>query len=513
MALTDDSSNSRFQHHVSFDNFAGGEGTAKNSTAFTLNMKHRGYQRKRRSRTFMVGVDENDYSDIALSWMLEELVDDGDEVVCLRVVDKDAKVVNDRNVDNKSYQDEAKKLMARIVSQNDENKAIHIVLEFAVGKVHAVFQKMIQLYEPAMLIVGTRGRSLGGFQALMQVSNSFSKWCLQYSPIPVVVVRPTEKRNKKKKKRDADTSRQDYARILKESGLEVHESDDVPHNSIFEDPNTAEVEAHAVADALGLPVKYDPAMKPFVLDGRNLRKVESATSDRTSISPDSRPTSPGLVRKNSKGRRESARRESTQSCDNTSVSGDESSYGEQDEFEAVSGHDLIKNGHGNSRVRLDTNRVVKWTESTSDAAANAPNPNDADPESEGYMSSDDDELWSQGTAGTFSNATKQKNLDGLFLILEDRAEAATADGTKPLVNTPKASDKIVKGIVSAARKRTDQAWKGIEEIANEIKSVAKEGSEGSTGNAIVVFKGAIVTPTRRGGGKGKEEEEQEGDGQ
>lgn len=91
----------------------------------------------------MVGVDENDYSDIALSWMLEELVDDGDEVICLRVVDKDAKVVNDRNVDKKSYQEEAKKLMDRIVSRNDENRAISIVLEFAVGKVHAVFQKMV----------------------------------------------------------------------------------------------------------------------------------------------------------------------------------------------------------------------------------------------------------------------------------------------------------------------------------------------------------------------------------
>lgn len=143
MGLTEDPIASRFQHHVSFDNFAGGEPTAKNSISFTLNVKHRGYQRKRRSRTFMVGVDENDYSDIALSWMLEELVDDGDEIICLRVVDKDAKVVNDRNVDKKQYQEEAKKLMERIQSRNDENRAISIVLEFAVGKVHNVFQKMV----------------------------------------------------------------------------------------------------------------------------------------------------------------------------------------------------------------------------------------------------------------------------------------------------------------------------------------------------------------------------------
>jgi hypothetical protein len=46
----------------------------------------------------MVGIDENDYSDIALHWMLEELVDDGDEIICLRVIDKDSKITNDRNL-------------------------------------------------------------------------------------------------------------------------------------------------------------------------------------------------------------------------------------------------------------------------------------------------------------------------------------------------------------------------------------------------------------------------------
>jgi len=91
----------------------------------------------------MVGIDENDYSDVALQWMLEELVDDGDEIICLRVVDKDAKVVSDKNVERRQYQKEAKGLMKRIQERNDDNKAISIVLEFAVGKVHTTFQKMV----------------------------------------------------------------------------------------------------------------------------------------------------------------------------------------------------------------------------------------------------------------------------------------------------------------------------------------------------------------------------------
>lgn len=96
----------------------------------------------------MVGIDENDYSDIALTWMLEELVDDGDEVICLRVVDKDAKVVSNRNLDRKQYQEEAKELMERIQVRIDDNKAISIVLEFAVGKVTTTFQKMVSYALP-----------------------------------------------------------------------------------------------------------------------------------------------------------------------------------------------------------------------------------------------------------------------------------------------------------------------------------------------------------------------------
>lgn len=234
--------------------------------------------------------------------------------------------------------------MERIQQRNDENRAISIVLEFAVGKVHTTFQKMIQIYEPAMLIVGTRGRSLGGIQGLMSNRTSFSKWCLQYSPIPVVVVRPTEKRMKKKKKRDADPARQDYARLLKESGIDIHETNISLHHNNLEASNTADAEAHAVAAALGLPARFDPTVKPLYLEGsRPLRKVESGKSDITSVSqeslsPDSRPTSPGMVMKGPK----------IAQLDSPAISGDESSEGEDEEegdFEAVPGHNLIRNQH------------------------------------------------------------------------------------------------------------------------------------------------------------------------
>jgi len=336
---------SRFQHHVSFDNFAGGEPTEQNTMSFTLNVKHTGYQFKRRSRTFMVGIDENAYSDYALQWMLEELVDDGDEIVCLRVIDKEAKIISDKSLEKKQYQDEAKQLMQAIQEKNDEHRAISLVLEFAVGKVHTTFQKMIQLYEPAMLIVGTRGRSLGGFQGLVSNRNSFSKWCLQYSPIPVVVVRPTEKRDKKKLKRANDPTRQNYLQILQESGLGTHEANASPSGSILESdilpPNAPDKEAHEVAAALGLPAKFDPTLKPLILEGSHpLRQVQSGKSDATnttheSLSPDSQPSSPGMVVKSPK----SAQLESPSISDEEG----EDSEDEEGEFEAVPGHTLLGN--------------------------------------------------------------------------------------------------------------------------------------------------------------------------
>lgn len=204
-----------------------------------------------------------------------------------------------------------------------------------------------------MLIVGTRGRSLGGFQGLVTNRNSFSKWCLQYSPIPVVVVRPTEKRKKKKLKRDADPARQDYARILKESGVDEHETDTGTNNSIFEASNDPDMEAHAVATALGLPASFDPTLKPLVLEeSKPLRKVDSegGKSDVTSISqeslsPESRPSSPEVLMKSPKLHLDSAVASVDEYSDN-----DDDDEGEA-EFEAVPGHILLDNAEERPEIK------------------------------------------------------------------------------------------------------------------------------------------------------------------
>jgi hypothetical protein len=71
-------------------------------------------------------------------------VDDGDEVVCLRVVEKDSKIGSDSSQEDPAYKAEAHSLMQHIQEKmKDDEKCISLILEFAMGKVQEVFQHMV----------------------------------------------------------------------------------------------------------------------------------------------------------------------------------------------------------------------------------------------------------------------------------------------------------------------------------------------------------------------------------
>jgi hypothetical protein len=193
-----------------------------------------------------------------------------------------------------------------------------------------------------MLIVGTRGRSLGGVQGLINNRNSFSKWCLKYSPIPVVVVRPTEKRDKKKTKRANDPTRHNYAQILQDSGVGIHEANATPKNADMPTEilpvNAPDAEAHEVAAALGLPSKFDPTIKLSDINDRlHTSKAQHRQSDDTTASLDSsldnRPTSSEAKVRIGKA----------ESADSPAVSDEEETDDDGDDFEVTPGHTLVGN--------------------------------------------------------------------------------------------------------------------------------------------------------------------------
>lgn len=184
-----------------------------------------------------------------------------------------------------------------------------------------------------MLVVGTKGRSLGGFQGLVNSRNSFSKYCLQYSPVPVVVVRPDDKRMKKKEKRAQDPNRQSYAAMLAYSQGK-HEADSETSSLYeFEKNISADEEAHQVAAAIGLPARFDPTIKPY-------RPRSSSRPRRSSPSP--------LASSNPSPRATST---SPPPAPLVADSGDEDSGDDEDGFEVMSGDQLLARGRSKAAAR------------------------------------------------------------------------------------------------------------------------------------------------------------------
>lgn len=89
-------------------------------------------------------------------------------------------------------------------------------------------------------------------QGLVTNRDSVSKYCLQRSPVPTIVVRPSNKRTKKKLKRKQEAGRSVYANILTKAqtvgGRHVMSS---AHNMDGFEKRGGEAEADAVEKAVG----------------------------------------------------------------------------------------------------------------------------------------------------------------------------------------------------------------------------------------------------------------------
>lgn len=153
----------------------------------------------------------------------------------------------------------------------------------------------IRIYEPVILVVGTRGRNLKGVHSLLP--GSVSKYCLQHSPIPVIVVRPSPKREKKKKKRRADPTRRSYNHILELSeqrGGRIFNASSSTESSVSKLPD----EEAAVASALGLPASYSLANSCSSLSVSERSSLSHDESDSPSPVPH---TPDAVVMKSSPG--------------------------------------------------------------------------------------------------------------------------------------------------------------------------------------------------------------------
>ena len=75
---------------------------------------------------------------------MDDLVNDGDEIVCLRAVEKDSHIANDANIEARMYRQEAEKLFRQAIRKNKQDeKSVSLVVELAVGKIQDIIQKMV----------------------------------------------------------------------------------------------------------------------------------------------------------------------------------------------------------------------------------------------------------------------------------------------------------------------------------------------------------------------------------
>lgn len=144
-----------YQPRVGFDT---SENKNVTDFSFTMSSKHKNYRSTARSRTFLCGTDENDYSEFALEWLLEELVNEDDEIVCLRVVNPDTKSDVDASVLQEMYKEEARRLLDHFQRKNEDGIAISLVVELAVGKVEETIQAMVSI-DPSRLYTDQRAYS------------------------------------------------------------------------------------------------------------------------------------------------------------------------------------------------------------------------------------------------------------------------------------------------------------------------------------------------------------------
>jgi len=177
--------------------------------SFTLQVKSDGYERTPSTRVFLCASSPDESGSHALDWTIESLVQDGDELVVFRGIDQE-----DLEKGHDLIRDEARELMQRVQDKCvgvEPDRKLSIIVEYIAGKVTTTIDRLIALYRPDSVVVGSRGarkmKQAFGVAFGAQSVGGVSKYCLSHSPVPVIVVRPESKVRKTLDKRRADPKR------------------------------------------------------------------------------------------------------------------------------------------------------------------------------------------------------------------------------------------------------------------------------------------------------------------
>lgn len=227
-SATSTSGSRRYTPKVGFDTFQ--NPTSTTLFSYTLQVKSEGYKRSRSTRSYLIAASSDDSGIHALQWVMESLIQEGDEIIVFRGFDGED---TDKCM-RENRREEARELMKWVLEKNDKvepGRKLFVIVEFVGGKVTASIERLIALYRPDSLVVGTRVRTVlqqWGAAFGAPGMGSVSRYCVSRSPVPVIVVRPDQKVKKKNSKRRPNNPKRTF------EGLEE------PHSTTLRRPVTTQ---------------------------------------------------------------------------------------------------------------------------------------------------------------------------------------------------------------------------------------------------------------------------------
>ncbi|MCO5573475.1 hypothetical protein L7F22_027246 [Adiantum nelumboides] len=166
----------------------------------TITLIHGDYEKfaneSKRPRRYIAASDGSEESSYAIEWTIGTVLRDGDEMLIVSVMETDTKLdaSDSKHEDKKAHQEyqRIRQSMAVILARRAVAvlQRTRLAVRVSCQALHArnsrhMFIDMIDFFEPTMCVVGSRG--LGSLKGVLL--GSFSHYCVQKSPVPVMVAR------------------------------------------------------------------------------------------------------------------------------------------------------------------------------------------------------------------------------------------------------------------------------------------------------------------------------------
>lgn len=93
---------------------------------------------------------------------------------------------------------------------------ISITVEFLTGPIKSSILRLVTIYRPESLTIGTRGKQVSALEKMLGTTplGNLSKSLIWQSPVPVIIVRPEDRVKKHFSKRMNDPRRHEYFDLI-----------------------------------------------------------------------------------------------------------------------------------------------------------------------------------------------------------------------------------------------------------------------------------------------------------